>query len=158
MLYETRAERRTFPALRLDRGDGDRAPAALPQPFGGEVAAEHERGGGGLREDALPGREDAEPEAEPVGQPEPGIGVTGTQPTVCITWTVVPTMTTSTQATSTPVRISIRLTFSFRCSMKTATPTAAVAARPTSTPSSTVPVSASSTSACRKSTVSNPSR
>ena len=72
--------------------------------------------------------------------------------------TVVPTITTSTQVTITPVSMSIFFCGSLRSRLKTAKPTSTVAARPSSTPVSTVATSVASTSACTKSTVSKPSR
>ena len=68
------------------------------------------------------------------------IGVMGIQPVPCIVRAVCPTITTRTKPISTPVTTSI------------------VSARPSPAPSSTVTAPALSSSDCRKSTVSKPSR
>ncbi len=84
--------------------------------------------------------------------------MTGSQPTVCMICTVVPTITTSTHVTITPVSMSIFFCGSLRSRPNTAKPTSTVAPMPISTPSSTVATSVASTSACTNSTVSKPSR
>ena len=61
-----------------------------------------------LERDALIGREEAEPAVRPQRQGERGRRL-GSQPRPCSTWAVLPTMTASTNAISTPVAISILL-------------------------------------------------
>ena len=72
--------------------------------------------------------------------------------------TVVPTITTSTQVTITPVTISIFFCGSLRSRLKTAKPTSTRRGQAEQHADSTVATSVASTSACTNSTVSKPSR
>ena len=82
----------------------------------------------------------------------------GSQPVPCIVRAVCPTITTSTNASRMPVAMSIFLYGSLRWSAKVTTATISVSASPSPAPSSTVTAPALSSSDCRKSTVSKPSR
>ncbi len=78
--------------------------------FGQVIRADRERAGGELEEHAFPGRVEAEPHADPVRQHRVERDEwIGSQPTTCSTWTVLPTISSSTTPIIMPVTISIFL-------------------------------------------------